>query len=154
MSSEYVVAQMKTAISTYLAGLGTPEKLVELDGEFQELKDLMDANSIAEEEVWTGIQFLTGDENPITVGATNTSGKYREVGGIYIHTVGLAKLGGAGIIRARANALRDFLRGKRFGTIFIESMTTPDFSDGATLQFESGYTACSFLVSYQNDKDM
>lgn len=149
-----MVQQFKTSLTAYLTGLVVPEKLIDLDGEFSEIQDLISANSISSGSVWTGIQFITGDESPITIGASNTSGKFRETGAVYIHTVGLAKLGGADSIRTRANNLRVFLRGKRLGTVFIESMTTPNFTDGATLQFIQGYTACSFLISYLNDSDL
>ena len=150
MSSSYVRTQVLDFVSSFI----DPEKLLDLSGEFREIKELLSDEGISTLDPWTGIEFIPGDEIPITVGADNTSGKYRETGAVYFHIVGVAKLGGSGSILTRAETLRNALRGKRLGNVIIESVSPPSFSDGATLQFEGGFTAASFLASYECDFDI
>lgn len=149
MSSSYVRTQVKTFVETAIA----PTKLLDLSGEFREYKAMLADNGLNTLSDWVGVEFVPGDEIPITVGATNTSGKYREIGAIYFHIVGVARLGGSGSILTRAEALRTALRGKRIGNVLIESVTPANFSDGATLQFEGGQTGASILASYECDFD-
>jgi hypothetical protein len=152
MSSSYVRTEFKNYIS---ANIGS-ETLIDLSGEYREIKELLADESIASGEVWTGIEFIAGDEIPITIGSDNTKGKYRETGAVYLHIVGLARLGTSGnaATLARAEALRDKLRGKRLGSIFVESITPPQNNDGGTFNFGQGYSSISFLVEYMNDKDL
>lgn len=149
MSSLYVRNQLKQFLSTYAPS----EKVVDLTAEFSELSDLLETYEISLNDTWTGVQFIGHDEVPITVGSNNSHGKYRETGAIYIHVVDIASLGVSDRILARAESLRDLLRGRKLGTMFLESMTPVNFESGAALRFEDGYMCGSFMLSYQNDKD-
>jgi hypothetical protein len=93
-------------------------------------------------------------ELPISLSATNNSGKYREIGAIYIHVVGVAAINAASGIRARADALRAGIRGQNIDGIRIESITPANFNAGATLQFEGGWTGASVIASYETDIDL
>ena len=150
MSSKYVRDEIKSFIDANSA-----EPLIDLTGEFDNIKDLVIKAGLQRQDPWVGIQFIGSDEIPITVGSTNVQGKYRESGSIYIHVVDVAKLGAADAILNRSEALRDLLRGQRIGNrIVIESVTPTNFGEGATLSFEGGYTSGSFLVGYEYDKDL
>lgn len=128
-----------------------------MTGEYRELKEILTSYSIGFSSPWMAIEFIPADEQPITVGTNNASGKYRETGVVTIHIVGVAKLGGADSILTRAENLKNALRGRRIGTpddVIIESVTPPNFKSGATLQFDGGFTACTMLVAYQYDMDI
>ncbi len=150
MSSIYVRDQFKTFIA---ANIGS-EKLLDISGEFREIKELLSDNLIAPGEVWNAIEFTPESERPITIGSSNTSGKYREKGLATVHVVGIAKIGGAASTLARAEALIDKLRGKKLGTIFVDSVSPPDFNISASLNFSQGYTAVGIYIEYTNDIDL
>ena len=153
MSSAFVRSSFKTFVSANNSG----ETLVDFTGEYRELKDILSANAISFSSPWMAIEFIPSTEEMITVGTNNTAGKYRELGAVIIHVVGVAKLGGSDTILARAEALKNALRGRRIGTgskIIIESVTPPNFKDGATLQFDGGFTAASIIVAYEYDMDL
>jgi hypothetical protein len=146
-----------TVRSAFIAFLGTnapTEKLVDLTGQYADLEDMLDEQSITPDEPWLGIQFVGGDEQPITIGSSNIKGKYRESGAVYIHIVDIAKLGVSGTLLSRAETLRDLFRGQKIGTTLVESVTPANFEAGATLRFEEGFMSCSFIVGYQYDLDL
>lgn len=150
MSSPYVRTQFKNFIS---ANIGA-EKLLDLSGEYREIKELLSDNSIVSGEVWAAVEFTAGDDLPITVGSSNTSGKYRETGLVTVHIVGIAKLGGPASTLARAQALIEKVRGLALGTIIIDSVSPPDFNISASLNFSQGFVAAGFFVTYKNDVDL
>ncbi len=149
MSAAFVRTEFKTFVG---ANIGA-EKLIDFTGEYRELNELLKAYAVPSLSPWTGIEFIGNDEEPITIGSSNTSGKYRETGVVSIHTVGIAKLGGSATILSRAESLRSKLRGIRLGPIHVTSVTPPNFQDGATLQFEGGWMSATFLVAYEYDYD-
>jgi hypothetical protein len=71
-----------------------------------------------------------------------------------IHVVDIAKLGVGADILTRAEGIRNFLRGQRFDRIIIETVTPVNFSRGATLDFEAGFTSGTFMASYFADIDL
>lgn len=152
MSSVYVRNQFKT----FLAANAATEKVADMSGGYSHLEDFLAAQTppITMIEPWLGLQFIPGDELPITLPATNSRGKYRETGAVYIHVVEVAKAGVNDSILARGETLRDLFRGMRIGEVKIESMTPLNFELGATLSFEGGFIAGSFIVSYEYDRDL
>lgn len=150
MSSSAVRTAFKTFLSTY----APTENVVDLTGRFDELQDMLAEESLGPDDLWLGIEFIGSDEIPITVGATNTSGKYRETGAVYIHIVDIAKSGVDDLILARAETIRGLFRGQRIGSIYIESVTPVNFAAGAALQFEGGYMSGSFIIGYLSDIDL
>lgn len=145
---------VRALIKSFVATNAPSEKAIDLSGQYAEIENLIADHGITRTDPWLGLQFIGNDENPITVGSTNTSGKYREMGSIYIHVVDIAKFGAADTILARAESLRNLFRGQRIGGIVIESVTPPNFDMGATLSFEGGYTSASFMVGYYKDLDL
>lgn len=153
MSSSYV----RTAFKTFVSENNSGETLVDLTGEYRELKEILNAYEISFSSPWMAIEFIPAVEELVTIGTSNQSGKYRETGGVVIHVVGVAKLGASDTILARAESLKNSLRGRRIGEdgkIIIESVTPPNFKDGATLQFDGGFTAASLIVAYEHDTDI
>ena len=150
MSSLYVRTEI---LNTLVTDLPT-ESVIDLTSEFAELEDLLNEHSLQHGDPWLGVQFLGSEEVPVDIGATNTRGKYREIGAIYLHIVDVARLGIHNVILNRAEAIRDKLRGRRIGTILIEGVSPANFGDGITLSFSGGYTAAVIQVDYQRDLDL
>lgn len=145
---------VRTAVISFLETNSPSETFIELDGQYDNIQGVVEEAGLTLDDSWVGVQFIGNDEVPISVGSNNTEGKYRESGAIYIHIVDVAKLGVSGTILTRGEALRDLLRGRRIGSIFIESMTPINFGPGAALQFEDGYMCGTFILGYLNDNDL
>lgn len=149
MSSSYV----RTNFSAFLTA-NSSEDFLDLTGQFAELRYFLEDEGLTVRDDWVGLQYIGNEEIPINVGSGNTTGKYRELGAIFLHVVDIAKLGVDATILTRAEALRDLLRGRRIGDIVIESVSPPSFEQGATLQFEGGYISASIIVGYYRDLDL
>lgn len=151
MSSKFVRDEVKSFINTNLP----LEKIVDLTAEGREIRDMLTDNGVSRNDPWIGLQFIGQDEEPITVPATNTSGKYREIGAVFIHVVDIAAIGAGNKILNRSEAIRSLFRGQRISDkIKIESVSPPNFEAGGTLQFEAGWTSASVIVSYEYDIDI
>jgi hypothetical protein len=149
MSSSYVRTQVKQFLED-----NSNESVIDMTALFQEIKELLADNEIQPDAPWLGVQFVGDDEIPIALAATNDQGKYRESGAIYFHVVDIARIGVGDSLLTRGEVLRNLLRGRRIGDIFIESVTPMNFDSGATLEFEGGYVSGSFIVAYQRDLDL
>lgn len=147
MSSVYVRTQIKNFITANVPS----ETIIDLTAQYQEIAKLLNNASLSMKDPWLGIQFIGADETPVSVQATNTTGLYRETGAIYLHIVEATSPNLVDNILARSEALRDALRGQRIGDIIIESVDPPNFENGATLEFEGGYTSASVVVGYYRD---
>jgi hypothetical protein len=133
----------------------TSENVIDLTAEFQEVHDMDVANGITVNDPWMGVQFVPSEEIPVDVTANNNKGKYREIGVILLHVVAVSSIGVHNAILARAEAVRDALRGRRVAdTIIINQVSPPAFGEAVTLNFEGGYTACAVTVFYQRDLDL
>lgn len=150
MSSLYVRNQIKT----FLATNSPTEKVADMSGGYENMQDFLNRFSITMTEPWLGLQFIPADESPITVPATNDSGKYRETGAVYIHVVDVANPDASDNILTRGETLRDLFRGRRIGDVKIEALTPLNFQIGATLDMDGGFVAASFIISYEYDKDL
>jgi hypothetical protein len=150
MSSSYV----RTTVKQFLTDEAPAENQIDLTALYKEVKEMISEAGLGPTDPWLGLQFIGNDEAPITIPATNSSGKYRETGVIFFHVVCVAKLGVGDAILARGETLRNLLRGRRIGSIVIESVTPMNFEAGATLQFEGGYMSGSFIASHERDLDL
>lgn len=150
MSSAYVRTQIKTFLTTN----APTEDFVDLTAQYAEIQTMLGDLGLSPDDPWVGIQFFGDDEVPITVTSSNTQGKYRETGSVFVHVVDVAKLGVGDSILARAEALRDLLRGQKIGTMFIEAVTPINYEAGATLNFDGGFMTGSFIVTYLRDLDL
>lgn len=145
---------VRNAFKTYIKAQNPAEKIVDMTTVFDELQDFLEANGILPGNPWVGIQFLASEELPITINADGTTGRYRELGSIYVHVVDEAKLGVGDLILARVETIRNSLRGRRIGDIIIESVTPANFEFGAALQFEGGYMSGTFICNYERDLEL
>lgn len=150
MSSKFVRDQ----ILDFAVAQNPTEKIIDLTADFENLNDLLEYYNIQPGENWVGVQFIGSEEIPVDIRATNGKGTYRESGLYYIHVVSIARLGVHNDILLRAEAIRDKFRGQRIGTILIESVSPPNFGNGISLNFEGGYTACTFTVDYIRDLNL
>jgi hypothetical protein len=150
MSSSYVRTQLKT----FITANSPAENQADMSGGYEDIQVFLGDKGIAMTDPWLGLQFIPNDEVPITLPATNTSGKYRETGAVYIHIVDVAKPNVSDSILTRGETLRDLLRGRRLGEVKVESITPLNFELGATLNFDGGFVAASFILSYQYDRDL
>lgn len=93
----------------------------------------------------------------MSVPATNTKGKYRELGAFLLHIVTAVRAPASTNvtnIMTRSTTINNTFRGMRINDILIESMTQPNFKSGATIEFEAGYTAATISVSYERDLNL
>lgn len=144
---------VRDAIEGFLQS-NSSEKVVILDGEYAEFQDVLDGQGVGTEDKFIALSYIGGDETPISVGANNSSGKYRESGVIYVHIVDIASMGIRDSLLTRGETLRDLFRGRRIGSVLIESVTPVNFESGAALRFEDGYMSCAFMMGYQADLDL
>lgn len=152
MSSLYVRDKVK---EFFVAELTSQEPyLIDLTGDFENISQLLARQGVTGNTSWVGLQFIGNDEVPRALSASNNTGKYREVGAIFIHVVEKAKLGIAQVILQRAEVIRDAFRGRRIEDILIESVQPTNFSTGATLNFEGGYTSGSIVLTYERDLNL
>lgn len=150
MSSVYVRTQIENFIAVELPG----EVLIDLTGESgNDIENVLKSKGVTYKDPWLGINYLADADLPVTIGTSNTSGKFRESGLIYLHVVAMATNGVKDVILPRAEAIRNVFRGMRIGDIIIESISPPNFEAGSTLSFESGWTAASLVVDYYRDLD-
>jgi len=146
---------VRDIIFDYLETAAPTENVVDLSGEFDELKDLLDEYAIADGDPWLGVQFVGSEENPVDIRATNNKGKYRETGVIFLHVVEVAHLMVHKKILPRGEALRNAFRGQRIaGKILIEAISPVNMGIGVTLNFEGGYTAGAIEISYSYEFDL
>lgn len=127
------------------------ETIVDLTEEFEELGDLLEYNDLTPESNWVGVHFVGSDEIPVDIRATNDKGTYREQGVFYVHVVAVARIGGHNDILTRAETIRDKFRGQRIGSILIESVSPPNFGNGASIDFAGGFSSASFIVNFYRD---
>lgn len=150
MSSIYV----RDTIKTFLQASAPTETFVDLDAQYEEFDDLLDQHGLTDLSKWIGIEFSGDSEEAVTVPATNTTGKYREVGSVQIHIVDVAKLNVGSSILARGETIRNLLRGRRIDSIVIDSVAPLNFGRGTALEFENGQISGTFLVTYERDNDL
>jgi hypothetical protein len=151
MSAIYVRDTIKQFIKDELP---TEEFLVDFTAEYRELADILTENKITRKDKWLGIQFIGNNEEPITIAATNDTGRYREEGAAYIHIIDTASIGVGNRLLVRAEEIRNLFRGRRIDKIRVDRVTPPNFDAANTLQFEGGWTSCSVLVFYEYDLEL
>jgi hypothetical protein len=145
---------VRDGIVNFLTVSAATENVIDISGQYATIEELIADEGLVDTDPWLGLEFVGSEEVPITLPSNNLQGRYRETGVIYFHVVEPASPTAYGDIMTRAEALRDLLRGQKIGDIFIESVTPPNFGNGATLNFEGGYMAASFFAAYELDKNL
>lgn len=141
---------VRDAVKNFLDD-SSDEDVVDLSGEFGELKELLGENEIQPDAPWLGIEFIGNEELPCSLSATNEQGLYREIGSVLLHVCAEAKIGGGQVIIDRGEVLRKLFRGRRIGSIVVESVSPLNFGPGATLEFDGGYVSGTITVAYHLD---
>jgi len=149
LSSSYVRTQVKTFLSA-----NSSEDFIDLTGQYLTIKEVTSNAGLGYKDPWVGIQFVGNNEDAQTITSTNNAGRYRELGGVLLHVVARASSTVADDVLTRCETLRDLLRGRRINDVVIESVTPPNFEQGATLDLESGYISASIIVNYYRDLNL
>lgn len=149
MSSTYVRDQITTFLQAFPTAPDNDP--IDLTAKAGSLKDYLARQSISVGNDWLGVQFVGSSEVPQTIPATNTVGKFQELGVILLHIVTKASDDAPSRIQPRAEALMNYFRAQRINDILIESMTPPNYESGATLQFEGGWTSATINISYDRE---
>ncbi len=147
MSSIYV----RDELTAFLTTTFPTEKQIDLTAEYRELDEALADAGIGRRDNWLGLQFIGSDEIPISIGGAEAKGCYREVGSIFLHIVAPVQSGVSDLILTRAEAFRNAFRAKRINEVVIESVTPANFENGATLEFEGGFTSASCILTYHRD---
>lgn len=147
MSSQVVRETIAAFLGTNVPG----EKLISLEAEFPELRDLLAQAGLSPDAPWLGINFVGDDEIPVSLAATNEQGLYRETGSILLHVCAEAKIGVQNSMISRAEVLRNLFRGRRIDSIVIEGVSPVNFLRGATLEFDGGYVSGTITIAYHRD---
>lgn len=150
MSSSYV----RDTFETFLKDNSAENYIIDLTGEIDPMDDMLARYSVPRRTGWVGLTYIADDETPESLSATNSTGCYREIGGISVHVVEVAQLGVAKLILPRAEALRDLIRGRNIGGIRVQTVTPPNFERGATLDFEGGFVSATIEISYERDLNL
>lgn len=151
MSSEFVRQEVITFIQTELSG----ENLIDLTAAYSTVNDLLTDNGLGTEDEWLGLQFVGADETPVDILGTNSRGKYREIGVIFLHITDYARPQVHQDILTRGKQIRDKFRGQRIADkIIIEKVSPVNFGEGVALSFEDGYVSGVVQVDYQYDLDL
>lgn len=152
MSSQFV----RTQITNFLTTNAPTENLIDLTAQYETIDEIIDNEGLGVDDPWLGLQFIGSTEEPQTIIATNSTGCYRELGSIFLHVVARASQSATMVddILTRSEALRDLLRGRRINSIIVESVSPPNFEQGATLDLEGGYTSASVIVNYYRDNNI
>jgi len=136
----------RTEIKNYF-GANSVETLIDISGEFREIKNLLTDEVIADTDNWVAIQFVGNAEEMISI----PKGCYREFGTISFHVVAPIAIGAIDGILTRCETIRSLYRGKRINDIIIESVSPPNTEIGTTIDFESNFMSASFFVDYYRD---
>lgn len=146
MSSTYVRQQVKQFLAD-----NSNEDVVDITAQYGELSAVLTEAGVQPDAPWLALQFVGGDELPVGLAADNSQGLYRETGVLQLHVVAEAAIGVGDGLLTRGEDLRNLFRGRRIGTIVIETVSPMNFDSGATLEFEGGYMSGTFLMNYHRD---
>ena len=127
------------------------ESVVDLTGEFEELRELLAESNVQPDAPWLGLEFIGSSEEPVSLSADNTKGLYREDGIVQLHICAVARIGVGSNLESRAETLRNLFRGRRIGGIVVDSVSPINTGPGATLEFDAGYVSGTVSVTYHYD---
>lgn len=144
---------VRTAILQFLED-NSSETVVDLTGHYEDIREMLEGSSVAQDAPWLGIDFSTDGEEPVSLTADNEKGMYREYGLVLLHVCAVAKLGVGADLVTRGEALLNLFRGRRIGDIIVERVSPLNTGPGATMEFENGYVSGTVTVQYHCDKNL
>ena len=127
------------------------EDVVDLTGHFEDIRQLLADEEITPDSPWLGLEFIGDLEEPVSLSADNEKGLYREYGLIQLHVCAVAQLGVGSELVSRGEVLRNLFRGRRIGSITVDTVSPVNTGPGATLEFEAGYVSGTISVGYHRD---
>ncbi len=141
---------VRTLVKDFLED-NSAEAVVDLTGEFDDVRTLLADLNIQPDSPWLGLEFVGDTEDPVSLSADNEKGLYREYGLIQLHVCAAAQIGAGNAMLARAEALRNLFRGRRIGALVVETLTPMNTGPGATLEFNAGYVSGTVSIGYHFD---
>lgn len=142
---------VRTLTKNFLAAEIPTETVVDLTGEYQEIKKMLSEHGLQPSAPWLGLEFIADTEEPVSLSADNTKGLYREYGLIQLHVCAVARIGVGASLLSRAEVLRNLFRGRRIGGIVVETVSPLNTGPGATLEFEGGYVSGTISIGFHYD---
>lgn len=142
---------VRTLVANFLTTEIPSETVVDLTGQFDDLRSMLAEEGVQLDAPWLGLEFSGDTEEPVSLSADNTKGLYREHGIIQLHIVAQARIGVGASLVSRAEALRNLFRGRRIGAIVVESVSPINTGPGTTLEFEGGYVSGTVSIVYHYD---
>lgn len=127
------------------------ETVVDLTGQFDNLRELLLEEEIQPDAPWLGVEFSSDGEEPVSLAADNTQGLYREVGLVQLHICAIGRIGVGVELVNRGDVLQKLFKGRRIGALVVESARPINTGPGATLEFEAGYVSGTVSVIYHYD---
>jgi len=149
MSSKYVRDQFNNFIDT-----NSSENIIDLTGQFLTLNEVVSNAGLGRNDDWVGIQFIGASEEIHSITATNSQGRYREIGSVYLHIVARVSDSTTDDIINRSETLRNLLRGRRIEDMIIEGVAPENFEAGTTLELDAGYQSASIILNYYRDLNL
>ena len=146
MSSSYVRSEIFNFLDDE-----TGETVIDLSTQVDDFKQMLANENVQPNAPWLGVDFIGDDEIPVSLAATNEVGLYRESGLIRLHVCAEGKIGAQNDMLSRGESLRNLFRGRRIGSIVIESVSPINFGIGATLEFDGGYVSGTIVIGYRRD---
>ena len=141
---------VRTLVRSFLDD-NTDEAVVDITGQFGDLRVLLDEVGVEPDAPWLGLEFIAAPEEPVSLSANNERGLYRELGQIQLHICEAARVGAGRSLEDRGDDLLKLFRGRRIGGIVVESVTPINTGPGATLEFEGGYVSGTVTVTFHYD---
>lgn len=139
-------AAVRTIITDFLDDESN-ESVVDLTGQFDELRAMLTEAGVQVDAPWLGLEFTSAGEEPVSLTANNTQGLYREIGQIRLHVCAIAQIGAGADIVSRGNTLLSLFRGFNVEGLTVDGMRF-NTGPGATLEFEAGYVAGIVELDY------
>lgn len=153
MSSEYVRDEILTFLQTSFPG----DKIVDISGEVEIQQKWLIKQGISHKDPFIGVDYVGAIENTVSVTSSNATGKYRELGGVFIYFNRPYKTTSKAQVLSQATTYVNLLRGSRIGSlddILIDQISLPNFNSGGNLQLEDGYISVTIRVGYQRDNNI
>ena len=141
---------VRSGVLGFLAS-NSSESVVDLTGHFEDVRQLLADSGVTPDSPWLGVEFIGDGEEPVSLGADNEKGLYRETGTVELHVCAMAKIGVGSNLVSRGEILRNLFRGRRIGSIVVESVSPIRTGPGATLEFEAGYVSGTVSIIYHFD---
>lgn len=153
MSSNYVVTKINDLLNTEITATNVVGPLIDIDGTEFDMEEFRAQYGLGPRDPFLGIQYLPSIEIPQGLASDNDGGCYREDGVFLLHVVERVSDDHVQKIRNRGEVLINLFRGRKIEDIYIESTSTLNFDESATLNFENGYKAAGLTINFYRNNN-